>query len=869
MNMAVVGKSRSQASRSSRPWRFAGPTVLAALGMLGAVSSARAANPSGSRLAPHLLGQYTSGCQQMIQAHPRVIKVLGTMMGPVQEYKAGTPGGKVVLRIYTTKSYNVGQDPAWAANDFWTTVLAPPINALSPSDRALIDYVEGPNEGDNTPTWGSLAEAQWYNTFWVNLAPLIGNAGFKPCAFSISVGNPPGDPAYMNSMIDAIVPALRACKSYGGAWSYHSYTIQYTTDVNTELWYSLRYRQYYQRFAQYYPDLNDLTLILTEGGVDGQTAPGGPGWKAYPQSQYENWLAWFDARMMEDPYVLGCTLFQSGDFGGWYSFELEPVAGWIANRLATTNPPGPMIARSPTTLSPSCTQGQNAANQTFTVQNSGTGTLSYSISDNATWLACSPASGTSTGEADTITVSYTTSGLSAGTYTATITISDPAAGNNPQTIGVTLTVTPAGQAAAEDFETMPSWSSSFDAAWGNAANWSIVSGGQSGNCLQAYRTGNGSSAKAKVYTIGTNKSYALSVYIRCPSGSATYWAETAYKLGSYSAEDFDTNAGTWTLVKKFSSDGTNGNGDVWTQYSVVFNSGTNTQVSVGFKLGSSGTNGPTVKWDTLRIIEQAPTPTISRSPATLAPSCTQGSNAASQTFTVANSGTGTLSYTITDNVSWLSCSPTSGTSTGGTNTHTVTYSTSGLSAGTYSGTITISDPNATNNPQTIAVTLTVNPAKITVAEDFGSLPSWSSSYDASWGGAATWSSVTGGQSGNCLQATRSNTGSSAKVKVYTITPNASYTISVYIRCPSSSDAYWRECFYKLGNYTAQDFDQNGGTWTEIKKFSNTGTNGNGDTWVQYSKTFNSGSNTQISVGFKTGNSGGTSPTIKWDTLRIE
>jgi hypothetical protein len=90
-----------------------------------------------------------------------------------------------------------------------------------------------------------------------------------------------------------------------------------------------------------------------------------------------------------------------------------------------------------------------------------------------------------------------------------------------------------------------------------------------------------------------------------------------------------------------------------------------------------------------------------------------------------------------------------------------------------------------------------------------------------------------------------------------------------MRCPSSSSSYWRECFYKLGSYTAQDYDQNGGTWTEIKKFSNTGANGNGDTWVQYSKTFNSGSSTQISVGFKAGNASGTAPTIKWDTLRIQ
>ena len=94
-------------------------------------------------------------------------------------------------------------------------------------------------------------------------------------------------------------------------------------------------------------------------------------------------------------------------------------------------------------LTPSVLEGQNAASQSFTVQNSAGGgtTLSYSISDDAGWLSVSPTSGTSTGEADTIDVNYATSGLAAGGYNATITVSDAAAVNTPQTVAVTLTVT--------------------------------------------------------------------------------------------------------------------------------------------------------------------------------------------------------------------------------------------------------------------------------------------------------------------------------------------------------------------------------------------------------------------------------------------
>jgi hypothetical protein len=76
------------------------------------------------------------------------------------------------------------------------------------------------------------------------------------------------------------------------------------------------------------------------------------------------------------------------------------------------------------------------------VEVSGKGTLNYSISDDASWLSVSPSNGSSTGEADTISVSYATSGLGAGTYKGTITVSDPSASNNPKTIAVTLTVNP-------------------------------------------------------------------------------------------------------------------------------------------------------------------------------------------------------------------------------------------------------------------------------------------------------------------------------------------------------------------------------------------------------------------------------------------
>lgn len=101
-------------------------------------------------------------------------------------------------------------------------------------------------------------------------------------------------------------------------------------------------------------------------------------------------------------------------------------------------------------------------------------------------------------------------------------------------------------------------------------------------------------------------------------------------------------------------------------------------------------------------------PTIHRAPTFLNASVSQGNNAASQVITITNGGPGTLNYTITDNVAWLSVAPGSGSlTTGASTTHSVVYNTSGLGQGNQSGTITITDPGAVNSPQTISVNLSV------------------------------------------------------------------------------------------------------------------------------------------------------------------
>src|SRR6267378_3521573 len=100
----------------------------------------QAQNLSPGHLSAHLINAYTIGASNIIAGHPRVLKILDLGSGMLQAaraYKAGTPNGKVVLRVYTPISYSLSADPAISATNFWTSVLEPPLNALSVSDRAL------------------------------------------------------------------------------------------------------------------------------------------------------------------------------------------------------------------------------------------------------------------------------------------------------------------------------------------------------------------------------------------------------------------------------------------------------------------------------------------------------------------------------------------------------------------------------------------------------------------------------------------------------------------------------------------------------------------------------------------------------------
>jgi hypothetical protein len=90
-----------------------------------------------------------------------------------------------------------------------------------------------------------------------------------------------------------------------------------------------------------------------------------------------------------------------------------------------------------------------------------------------------------------------------------------------------------------------------------------------------------------------------------------------------------------------------------------------------------------------------------------------------QVMQISNTAVGTLNWTASWNSTWLSVSPSFGSATPTTPSTVQVYANNaGLTAGTYKDTITISDPNATNDPVRIPVKFAVHepPPRICLSE---------------------------------------------------------------------------------------------------------------------------------------------------------
>ncbi len=375
----------------------------------------------------------------------------------------------------------------------------------------------------------------------------------------------------------------------------------------------------------------------------------GPGTLAWTASSNSAWLTLNNASSASGSNLgsVGVRVNPAGLSVGTHSGLITIVGTGAANspQMVTvsfdvTAAPTPTIGLSATTLSFSAVQGgSNPANKTISVSNSGSGTLNWTATENASWLSLSPASGTGSG---TISVAVNTSGLSVGTISTPITIAASGATNTPQTVTVSLTIT---AAAAPPAIGVTPGSLTFTAQQGN--------GNPTPQSLAVRNTGGGT----LTWTVSNNAA----------------WLSHSPTSG--------TGTGTVTISPVTGS----------------LTAGTYTGAVTLYATGAAAITVPV----TFTITAPAAQPTIGLSPASLTFNATAGgNNPSNQTIAITNTGTGSLTWTVTDNANWL-------TATQSGNSVVTSVNIAGLAAGNYNGVITVAASGATNTPRTVPVTLTI------------------------------------------------------------------------------------------------------------------------------------------------------------------
>jgi Carboxypeptidase regulatory-like domain/Viral BACON domain len=423
-------------------------------------------------------------------------------------------------------------------------------------------------------------------------------------------------------------------------------------------------------------DIDIDSIVLTGGGAEGsisqsQLKPdsnlavvgwfGFPGMHTpFPASDSLMATLWFTLAASAPDQVINID---SGFFPPAGNFVLTNVTGnsvFPAYKPGTITvgsaPPDAELVVDPLALTFNATEGgANPANQSFSITELGGGTDAWTASETESWLSLSATSGAAPADVDVI---VDISGLTAGPHVGTVTVTMPGADNSPQDVTITLNL-------AEPPPTIGLSQTTFD--------FNAVEG-----------------AKANLFD---------TLAISNTGGGTMSW--TAAKAES------------WLTI-----DPASGTAPSNMELAVVTDGLTAGPYSDTITVSAAGATNTPQKVIVNLTIDPAPAE-IDLSVATLDFSAVEGgSDPAGQFFDLTNTGGQNLNYTATVSTAWLLVDPTAGIVVpAGTQQMTVGVSISGLTAGTYEDTIVVADAGASNSPQKVAVTLTVDEPAPEIAVD--------------------------------------------------------------------------------------------------------------------------------------------------------
>jgi hypothetical protein len=254
----------------------------------------------------------------------------------VSEIKQVSPKTLIVARLDLPQlDLSTLTDPEGAARAFVDKLL--PI-ATEPRRLAAIDAWEAYNE----PVASDGEQMARLARFEAERTRLLAAAGVRSVIGNFGAGQP--DLALWPQFRPAIEAAIKY-QGYLGLHEYSAPTMQYGspqdplgwgTDPAQTGWLTLRYRKAYREYLE--PNNLKLPLILTEIGIDGlvgnRPGPEGAGWQDFggywdelgmgkdTAGNYTEQLAWYDASLQQDDYVLGGAIYAAAASPGWESYEI-------------------------------------------------------------------------------------------------------------------------------------------------------------------------------------------------------------------------------------------------------------------------------------------------------------------------------------------------------------------------------------------------------------------------------------------------------------------------------------------------------------------------------------------------------------------
>lgn len=267
------------------------------------------------------------------------------------DVRARSPKTVIVGRVVLPSIDLSAADPLVEARRAVDAVL--PL-AQDPRRAGLVDAWEGYNE----PLPASEDEMRKLATLEVERVRLLSDQGLRAVVGDFGVGQPPLE------WWQAFRPALEAARDHGGYLAVHEYSaptmwqgtnraeLDLSAAPSDEGWLTLRYRKIYRQYL--IPWDLALPLIITECGVDGgitdRPGPAGQGWKEFRDywaqlgmgedapGNYVEQLAWYDAELQGDDYVVGAAVFAMTGFDGWGSYEIRGDAAQFLQQYLSVHP---------------------------------------------------------------------------------------------------------------------------------------------------------------------------------------------------------------------------------------------------------------------------------------------------------------------------------------------------------------------------------------------------------------------------------------------------------------------------------------------------------------------------------------------------